>query len=59
MVGDALRVVAGRGRDDAARPLLGVSVSSLLSAPRSLKAPVRCRFSILNQTAAQPVRSVK
>ena len=36
MISDRLRVVAGRRRDHAARPLLGDSCSNLLSAPRSL-----------------------
>ncbi len=58
MVGDALRVVAGRHGDDAgARVLELVSDRSLLSAPRSLKEAVNCWFSNLIQTCA-PVISL-
>ena len=47
VIGDALRVVAGAGCDDAARCLLRRELRMLLSAPRSLKEPVICRFSSL------------
>ena len=52
MIGDGLRVVAGRHGDDAAGPLAGVSDRSLTSAPRSLNEAVACRFSYLTKTSA-------
>ena len=45
VIGDALGVVAGRHRDDAGARSGRSSVSSLLSAPRSLNEPVRCSVS--------------
>ena len=56
MVGDALGVIAGAGRDDAARASSGVSRAMRLSAPRSLKEPVICRFSSLRKICC-PVRA--
>ena len=44
VIGDALRVIAGRRRDHAALARAsGEQLSSALRAPRSLKLPVRCR----------------
>ena len=47
MISHAKRVVAGGSGNDAALALLRVEHSSALQAPRSLKLPVRWRYSSL------------
>ena len=56
VIGDTLRVIAGRHGDHAAAPFSAESADSRLSAPRSLKVAVNCRFSNFSQISA-PVMS--
>ena len=49
VIGDALRMIAGGHRDDAAPPLVRRQANRRLSAPRSLKEAVNCWFSNLSQ----------